>query len=582
MEMSILLALGLLLTLMIFIGFSTCVLWLYRTFRRPPSAACATENAPGEPEPEAIPRERSATGNSPADDADAALSAPTPPSLLENHMSSDLPSSGAGNHDRAAANSALSAPSASTPAPKATLAAAAPARAGFAALDVMRSTGIRFAVVGAVMLALFIPIGFVRGIVDERAELYDSVVKDISATWGGPQNVAGPLLVVPFTENHIVERRVRNENRPADAPDAYSTVKRSEQVLNHMVILPRSVRFDGTLAPEERKRGIYRSLVYTADLALNGVFVLPTSEEWARVAPALHEIDYRHAYVIMGLSWPNALRSVSPFIWDGEELRAEPGARPMRMANGFRVPVSVDARRAEHEFSQKLVFNGSAGLRLTPVGEVTEISLTSPWPSPSFRGDVLPATREVGEDGFRASWNVPSLARSFPNLAALDEWPSGFTEFRVGVDLFETSTQYQLIHRAVKYGILFIGLTFLAFIVLDLGLRARLHPVQYGLVGLAMVVFYLSLLSLAEHVAFGTAYAAASACAILMISLYAAAALRARRLGLGAGVLLTALYTLLYAILQMEDYALLMGTALVLIMLGALMYVSRNIARQGA
>ncbi len=114
--------------------------------------------------------------------------------------------------------------------------------------------------------------------------------------------------------------------------------------------------------------------------------------------------------------------------------------------------------------------------------------------------------------------------------------------------------------------------------MLDLGLRARLHPVQYSLVGLAMVVFYLSLLSLAEHVAFGAAYATASACAVLMISLYAAAALRAKRLGLGAGLLLTALYTLLYAILQMEDYALIMGTGLVLIMLGALMFVSRKLS----
>lgn len=556
---ALLLVFALLIPIMAFIGLGVSAVWLCRLFRRnvfvPPKGEDAM--VPGVP-PSSLPTQ---------DDT---------PHLMELHTPEREASGPFQEKDMTESNPHTDPASSSSDRQQHSL------RRGLASLDVMHSASVRFAVVGVVMLALLIPLSFVRGIVDERAELYDSVVQDISKTWGGPQNLAGPLLVVPFTENHIKESRVRDESRPANAPDAYRLVKSSELVLNHMVIMPRSVRFDGTLAPEERKRGIYRSLVYTAELDLSGVFVLPAHEEWMRAAPALHEIDYRHAYIIMGLSWPNALRSVSPFTWDGAGLRAEPGTRPMRMSNGFRVPVSVDAGRAEHSFSQKLVFNGSAGLRVTPVGDVTELALASPWSSPSFRGDALPASREVGPDGFRASWNIPSLARPFPNLATLSEWPAGFTEFRVGVDLFESSTQYQLIHRAVKYGILFIGLTFLAFIVLDLGLRARLHPVQYGLVGLAMVVFYLSLLSLAEHVAFGAAYAAASACAILMISLYAAAALRAKRLGLGAGLLLTALYTLLYAILQMEDYALLMGTGLVLIMLGALMFVSRKLGYEQA
>ena len=555
---ALLLVFALLVLLMAFIGFGASAVWLYRMFRRNFSAPAEGENA-------AVP------GAPPACAAALPSLDDTPP-LMKPHTPERETSGQSPEKD-------MTKPSPRTePASSASDRQQSLPRPGFAALDVMHSAGVRFAVVGVVMLALLIPLGFVRGIVNERAELYNSVVQDISKTWGGPQNLDGPLLVVPFTENHITESRVRDESRPANAPDAYRLVKSSEQVLNHMVILPRSVRFDGTLAPEERKRGIYRSLVYTAELGLNGVFVLPTREEWTRVAPALNEIDYRHAYVIIGLSWPNALRSVSPFVWNGRELRAEPGTRPMRMSSGFRVPESVDAAQGEYTFSQKLVFNGSTGLRITPVGDVTELSLVPSWPSPSFRGGALPVTREVSEEGFHATWNIPSLARPFPSLAAMDEWHADFTDFSVGVDLFESSTQYQLIHRAVKYGILFIGLTFLAFIVLDLGLRARLHPVQYSLVGLAMVVFYLSLLSLAEHVAFGAAYATASACAVLMISLYAAAALRAKRLGLGAGLLLTALYTLLYAILQMEDYALIMGTGLVLIMLGALMFVSRKLS----
>lgn len=171
-----------------------------------------------------------------------------------------------------------------------------------------------------------------------------------------------------------------------------------------------------------------------------------------------------------------------------------------------------------------------------------------------------------------------SLARSYPNLGTLKTWPDRFTSFAAGVALYESASHYHLIERSVKYGILFIGLTFLAFIIFELSLNARLHPVQYGLVGLAMVVFYLVLLSLSEHFTFLPSYAAASACTVLMIALYAGAAMRSVRQGFSVGLLLTALYSLLYAILQMEDYALLMGTALVLVMLGVLMVVSRNLA----
>ena len=186
--------------------------------------------------------------------------------------------------------------------------------------------------------------------------------------------------------------------------------------------------------------------------------------------------------------------------------------------------------------------------------------------------------REVSATGFTAVWDIPSLARSYPNLGTLKTWPDRFTSFAAGVALYESASHYHLIERSVKYGILFIGLTFLAFIIFELSLNARLHPVQYGLVGLAMVVFYLVLLSLSEHFTFLPSYAAASACTVLMIALYAGAAMRSVRQGFSVGLLLTALYSLLYAILQMEDYALLMGTALVLVMLGVLMVVSRNLA----
>lgn len=324
----------------------------------------------------------------------------------------------------------------------------------------------RFAIVAAIALALLIPLLLVQNLVDERASLYRNVVRDISRTWGGQQQLTGPMLLIPYTERQD------------------ETITESHWALGHFVLLPTRVDFSGGMVPQERRRGIYRSLVYTADLHLAGRFTLPPDDALKRAAPALESVNYAGAYVVMGLSYPNAPRTVGPLVWNKAELNAESGIQPFsRLKNGFRILVRLSPEVREYTFSQHLVFNGSSGIRFTPVGGVTKITLDSPWPHPSFQGDILPVSREVTDQGFKAAWEIPSLARSYPNLGTLKNWPENFTAFAAGVELYEAATHYHLIERSVKYGILFIGLTFLAFIIVELGLRARLHPVQYGLVG---------------------------------------------------------------------------------------------------
>lgn len=429
-----------------------------------------------------------------------------------------------------------------------------------------------FGLVIFVGIFLLLPLMLVNDLVDERSYLYRKVVQDISQTWGGPQQVTGPLLVLPFNNREITERVVRRDR------DKEEIVKETQLVLSYLVVLPRDVNLDVSLDPQERQRGIYRSLVYTSALNMRGSFTLPTTTELKRVAPALDSVDYANAYVIMGLSYPSALRSVGDFIWNGVKVEAEPGTSPFsKLDAGYKIPAPLDAAISTYTFSQEITFNGSEGMRFTPTGVETVIKMTSPWPHPSFQGKVLPVEREITPQGFTAEWRIPSLARTYPNLGVLKAFPSKFENFNVGVDLYEMTTHYKLINRSVKYGILFISLTFLALIVFEMGLRVRLHPVQYGLVGLAMVVFYLVLLSLSEHMPFMPSYAAATACVVIMNGSYVGAAARSAKQGAGVGVLLTGLYTLLYAILQMEDYALLMGTGLVLVMLAALMVVSRHV-----
>lgn len=538
------------------IGAAVCVRWLYRRMNGPRPEAPSGEASPSFP-PAPVPEPSSVT--------DEAFPRPEP------GLNAD--SSGvAGAVAVASADIPFQLSGAAMPEPE-----SLPPRGQ--AARIMRDPLVRFAIVAVIALALLIPLALVGSLVDERAGLYRDVVEDISRTWGGRQTLAGPFLLIPYTERRMTTRAVPD---PASGPGAYKEVPDSYLVTNHLVLLPERVDFSGVLQPEERQRGIYRSLVYTAGVNLSGRFVLPTADALERVAPALQDVDYARAFVIMGLSWPSALRSAGAFVWNGAELTAEPGTQPFAfLRDGFRVPVRLSPSRQEYRFEQKLSFNGSQGLSFMPVGGVTDVALTSSWPHPSFQGSVLPASREVRADGFTASWSIPALARSFPNLDKADGWKSRSADFTAGVDLYESGTHYQLIERSVKYGVLFIGLTFLAFVVFELSLRARLHPVQYGLIGLSMVVFYLVLLSLSEHLSFGLSYAAASACTVLMIAAYAAAALRSPRRGGGAGLLLATLYTLLYGILQLEDYALLMGTALVLIMLAALMLATRRLACDG-
>lgn len=416
----------------------------------------------------------------------------------------------------------------------------------------------RFIIVGGIIAVLLIPLFLVQNLARERAILYQSVVTGISRTSGGLQWLSGPYLLIPFSKKHQT---------------------RDALIVDYFVVLPEELTFSGHMRPEERRRGIYRSLVYTADVTMQGRFLLPAPESLERTAPDLIAVDYAKAFVVMGLAYPEAVREAGPFVWNESPLKAEPGTQPFsKLDKGFRIPVGLSGSTETYAFSQHFLFSGSGGIRFTPAGERTSIALDSPWPHPSFQGDILPHKREVSAAGFTAFWSIPSLARPFPRISTVSAWPSKSKQnCSVGLDFFESGSHYQLVQRSTKYGILFISLTFLAFIVFEMSMRARLHPVQYGLVGLAMVVFYLVLLSLAEHVSFALSYAVAATCTICMIAAYTAAAFRSVRHGGGVGVWLVALYALLYAILQLEDYALLMGTALVVIMLAALMVVSRNL-----
>lgn len=429
----------------------------------------------------------------------------------------------------------------------------------------------RFLAIGAIALLMLIPLGLVEEMVGERNGLYQGVLSEIAASWGQPQTLTGPLLVVPFIE------RQEHQETVNDAQGKPQTVTKVEEVRQHALLLPETLGLQVSIDDQFRYRGIYQALVYTAGIQVEARF---PRLDLSGLSDQLVRVEWARAYLAYGLSDTSAIRAVEPLKWQGQDHAMAPGSRLTGLLKqGFHVPLpDLVPDVPEPAMTLKLTLGGSGSLHFAPLGQTSQARIQSRWPHPSFQGGVLPAQQEISEQGFTATWSIPHLARNYPQAWVLEREPQNLAELTGGVSLFEPVFLYSRVTRAVKYGLLFVGLTFLTFVTFELTVAARLHYVQYALVGLALAMFFLTLLSLAEHIPFLMAYGAASAVVVIMITLYTGAALgRWGQAGI-VGLLLVSLYSVLYALLQMEDYALLVGTALLLVALMVLMYVTRHIA----
>ncbi|HUE30352.1 MAG TPA: cell envelope integrity protein CreD [Verrucomicrobiae bacterium] len=271
--------------------------------------------------------------------------------------------------------------------------------------------------------------------------------------------------------------------------------------------------------------------------------------------------------------------------WDGQEVGFQPGAGDVDLfCTGMHVAVPSlrPGGKALHTFSFELTLAGSEALAFVPVGKETEVSLASTWRDPSFTGAFLPSERTVDERGFRATWKVSYFARSFPQrwqrgapAAATLQKQTEVSAF--GLRLLDPVDFYRQSDRAVKYAALFVLLTFLTFALFEVLQPLRIHPVQYLLVGFAMCLFYLILLAASEQVGFALAYGVGAGATIALVAGYATRVLAGRRRGGVMGALLAGLYGYLYVLLQLEDYALLLGTVGLFAILATVMWVTRDL-----
>lgn len=442
-----------------------------------------------------------------------------------------------------------------------------------AAGRVTRSPAFKFFLIAFLILLLLIPLLIVAALVSEREDRSRSVSSDVARTWGGVQQLTGPFVVVPYS--------VRIETKEGDKLIQQTQERRA-------VFLPEELTVTGNGKSNVLHRSIFDVNVYTAALAIDGRFAVP---DIADVDPGAISVRWRDATFVLALSDVAGLKEAATVVIDGQEtLPFAPSVGvPGTFMSGIHAKLSAapsvlsgDSPPAAFRFHADLHFTGSSSLNFAPAARETRVEITSDWPHPSFTGAFLPVERTVKADGFSAKWRVPHLARSVPHAWSLaDGGLDRFLNHQFGVSFHQPVDFYDLVTRAVKYGILFLAVGFMGVFVLELLSDTRVHPVQYLFVGLAMVFFYVLLLSLAEHVGFTTAYVIASAATGGMLATYVAKALGSARRGAIMAALFALLYGFLYLILRLEDYALLAGALLGFAALTAVMFTTLKVDWSG-
>jgi inner membrane protein len=421
----------------------------------------------------------------------------------------------------------------------------------------------RFAVSGLLVLLLQIPIGLISHTVDERRERRDEAIAEVTRTWGGAQELVGPVMTIPVTRRW--EEKVEGQKVAHEAV----TLRR---------ILPRDLRVTGKATLETRRRGIFDVPLYVAQLHVEGTFVLPADGERA-TASVETAVGWERAQVAFGLSDVGAIRSASALRLGDTERALEPGPGAAGFLDaGLHAAVAGARPGATIPFAVDLTFGGHGRLSFVPVGDETRVELASAWPHPSFDGAALPVERRVDGAGFTARWSRLHLGRNFPSVWNDDEVNRGrLSGAAFGVTLVSPVDTYRANDRAVKYQVLFIGLTFLAFTLIELLTALRVHSIQYLLVGFALCLFFLLLLSLSEHVGFARAYVTAAIATVALIGGYVRVVLGDPRRGLAIGALLAALYGFLFVLLQIEEYALLVGSIGLFFVLALVMALTRRV-----
>jgi len=406
-----------------------------------------------------------------------------------------------------------------------------------------------------VIVLLIVPLTMIQSLIHERQSYRNEVVNEINKSWAANQVVAGPILTI------VNEKWIENQDG------------KKYRTQNSYHLLPEKLEYEAELFPETRYRGIYEVTLYKAKIRATGYF------DFEKVRVMKFEdllVDQVESYLSFNVSDLKGIQENVIYKWNNELQEVTPGLKTQDIfKDGFTTDVKINKIDKKYFFDITVQLKGSENLEFIPIGKVTDVQMKSKWNNPSFIGKFLPSSRQVTVSGFTAKWNVNNFNRNFPQ-----EWYNKDYELyssSFGVKLLIPVDEYQQTMRTSKYGIMIILLTFISFFMIEIFNKKVLHPIQYLLIGLALIIFYSILLSLSEYILFQYSYLIAGLLVVGLISLYTSSIYANFRLGIIIGVILIIFYGFMYIILQMQDYSLLLGNIALFIILAVIMFLTRKI-----
>lgn len=434
----------------------------------------------------------------------------------------------------------------------------------------------RMLMIGVLIIALLIPLSFIESLIRERANRQESVVNEINEKWGNEVLLYGPILKVPYKT--YTEKLVTNSETKKVTTETISHI-------NYAYFFPERLAINSEINPEVKKRGIYKTSVYKSVIDLTGNFTKPN---FSSMEVEDKDVMWDKATVIIKTSNLKGINNQVEITLNSNPYAFVPKYEE-RTKNNFIINNDIPLHKLEtsylkkeelniesQPFSIKLTVSGSEQFKIIPIGKETNLNVTSNWKTANFIGEFLPLNSDkITENGFDAKWNVLHINRPFSqeyfkNLPNLNEYAFG-VNFKIPVD------EYQKSERSAKYGFLVIALTFLIFFLIQSISKINIHPFQYLMIGLALTMFYTLLISISEHSNFLKAYVIAGVSVIILITLYSKSILKTFKFPLFIGISLSALYAFIFIIIQLENYALLVGSIGLFTILAAVMYASRKI-----
>ncbi|MBA3285719.1 MAG: cell envelope integrity protein CreD [Nitrosopumilus sp.] len=431
------------------------------------------------------------------------------------------------------------------------------------------SVMIKLVSIAILVLLLLIPAAWVQSIMEERQMRVEEAFREVSGKWSDAQSVTGPVLVLPYIKTYSI-----NSRQPGG--DVITEIK---TVTERAYFLPENLKINAELDPLILNRGIFDVVVYNSRIAMNGNFSKPNLDA---LDIDTAQVKWNEAYLMFGLTDLRGIGETPVLKFNEKVYTSEPHTEEFRTNEYYNVfnrsiasKIDINQEADNFSFTMNYALKGSGKLYFLPMGKSTSVDLSGDWGNPSFDGFYLPETRDVTNESFAATYNVLNFNRPFPQ-----QWinsPPAIHETAFGVNLIMPVDQYQKSIRTAKYGVLIILLTFVSLFLIELICKIRIHPFQYVLIGAALIVYYTLLLSISEQIGFNNSNLIATIDTVALISFYSISFTGKKNISALLSFLLLIFYGYIFIITQQQDYALLLGSIGLFIIIAVLMYVSRKI-----